>query len=346
MYKRQTLPISDGEAVGFLLQGSFPNFNDDHTLMMTLNAIDAFNQPSNEISQTFVTTGAQSNGTDFLSLSPELPILVLHDPPTDGGAAFWESETEYNFTSTTFLNRSEGGGAYTALQAGGEFENGVSIFGITFSSETEAFVTGEVDFSTAINNNSSTSTSVSTRVNQAISTSDDESLIGDDADVVMTMISAKTFSESDILAQDGCELETFTDFAISRDSVAALSLRTIRDIKEIIIPDLESAIELEDDEGVRNGLKFSIQQWRDIITSNEEEKRRAFIDNPSDSLMHIAIGSGVNFESSISRDSTYSSSFEYFQEVDMQTAVGARLIVAGNGGEGNVFVQTLSLIHI
>ena len=335
-----TLPISDGEAVGFLLQGSFPNFNDDHTLMMTLNAIDAFNQPSNEISQTFVTTGAQSNGTDFLSLSPELPILVLHDPPTDGGAAFWESETEYNFTSTTFLNRSEGGGAYTALQAGGEFENGVSIFGITFSSETEAFVTGEVDFSTAINNNSSTSTSVSTRVNQAISTSDDESLIGDDADVVMTMISAKTFSESDILAQDGCELETFTDFAISRDSVAALSLRTIRDIKEIIIPDLESAIELEDDEGVRNGLKFSIQQWRDIITSNEEEKRRAFIDNPSDSLMHIAIGSGVNFESSISRDSTYSSSFEYFQEVDMQTAVGARLIVAGNGGEGNVFVQT------
>ena len=333
------LPISDGEAMGFLLQGGLPNFNPDHTLTMTLNAIDAFNQPSNEINQTFVTTGAQSNGTDFISLSPEIPILVLHDPPTDAGFAFWETETEINFTSTTFLNRSIGGGAYAAINVGAAFSNGLSVLGITFSIGTEAIATGETSVSGVTNTNSSTSFSHTTRINNRVSTSADESRIGDDADVVMTMISAQTFSESDILAQEGCELTTTTDFAISSDSIAALSLRTMRDIEEVIIPDLEEIAANEDDEGVRNGLEFSIEQWRGIIASNEEEKRRAFIDNPSDSVMHIAIGSGVNFETSISRDTTYSSSFEYVSEIDMSAAVGGRLLIGGMGGEGNVFVE-------
>jgi hypothetical protein len=331
------LPISNGKAEGFLLKGGFPNFNTPFTMNMSINARDALNQNAELGNQEFITIGSQSKGTDFVSLSPELPFLVLHDPPTDQGAAFWESSSDVSTTSTTFVNHSEGGGASTALHVGAKFKTGVSVFGVFFAIITEAVAITEGSLSAIHTTNSSLSSNITTTITEKISTSARELFIGNDADIVMTMIMSKTFSESDILEKEGCAIVKTTDFATSKDSISAISYRTIKDIRDEIIPDLDTIMANEPDPEKTKGFEFSIKQWKDIIAANEEEKRRTFVDNPSDSLRHIAIGSGVDLDYSRGSVTSYSTSFEYIMEIDEELAVGAKVLTAGNCAEGKVF---------
>ena len=336
----RTLPeltISNGKAKDFLLKGGLPVFTAPYTMAMTISAQDMLNQNSEPITESFVTVGSKSKGTDFLSLSPELPFMILHDPPTDAGTAFWENSRSFSTTSTTYVNHSEGGGAFTKLQVGAKFETGINLFGIHFAIEGEFAALADFDLSAIHTTNSSESTNITTTINKKIETDPSEDFIGDDADIVMTMILAKTFAESDILSQEGCEIKLSTDFAISKDSITATSYRTIRDIKEIIIPDLETVKMNTSDPLEAKAFDFSIQQWRDIIAANEEEKRKAFIDNPSDSIKHIAVGSGVTSSFSEGRETSYSSSFEYYMEVAEEFAVGSKIEVGGSGAENRVY---------
>ena len=333
------LEIIEGEVQGFQVTGAFPNFISPYTIVASFSAEAPSGLGSDQIDQTIFTKGAKKNGTDFISVSPELPSLILHDPPTDYGFSFIEQGSTINTTSSTFAESSKGGGAYTNLKYGVEFEAGVDVFGVTFAQKYEIFATAEVDISAAYTTSSSESLSHIISANTRIKTdgSGDPKYIGEDGDVVVTMVMNRTFSEALELGLEGCIPKLDTIIAISKDSVQSMAIRTIWDIKNVIIPDLEDAKVSANTEEEINNLNAQISSWNNLVQSNQENIAYQIKETKADSVERISIGAGVEKDYYLHVDSVYSSTFEYIMEVDEEVAVGARLILAGNGGDGKVY---------
>ncbi len=330
------LTIVEGVPQGFQVVGAFPNF-ETFTIEASFSAKAPSGLQSDQVDQTILTEGAKKNGVDFISVSPELPVLILHDPPTDGGYAFIEQGTTINTTSSTFAESSNGGGLYTNLRYGVEFDAGVDVFGITFSNKYEIFGTAEADVSSSYTNSSTESITQTLSINKRISTSDQDRFIGEDGDVVVTTVINKTFADALELKLDGCEPIVKQIKAISKDSVQSIALRTIWDIKNVIIPDLERLKDLSTSEKDINNYGTQIAAWREIIKNNQENVAHQIEEMKADSIERISIGAGVEYDYEMETDSVYSSTFEYYMEVDEEVALGARLILAGNGGDGKVY---------
>lgn len=70
-----------------------PNVAAPYYRSLTVQYTDAFGQPATLLSRNVVVTGVQAGTATFTTVSPRIPLLVLHDPPGDNSFSFWNRET-------------------------------------------------------------------------------------------------------------------------------------------------------------------------------------------------------------------------------------------------------------
>jgi hypothetical protein len=166
------ISITDGFINSISVQYNIPGSNP-----LNISNNDAFKADG------IVKGGASTGGVAFATIAPEVPDIILRDPP--GSNSFASIETGTTITYTEEHNDSDSGsngaGLYESIGPTFSF----AVGGLSFFTDTETSVVADVDrsFSKSTTTTQQNVTTNSYTFNQTISTSDDKDFVGSDGDL-------------------------------------------------------------------------------------------------------------------------------------------------------------------
>lgn len=276
-------------------------------------------------------TGAFDLAPTITSRSPEIPSLVLHDPPGDNSYAWVEQGSSYRYFENTSSEITGSAGTVTDLTLGtsSRWIFGKSNFGINWKLEWNA---GRNNFDNTNYENTLTFT-------ESFSTSSDPLFTGYDGDVYIGKTTNQLFSIAKVLTYDEvstCKAEVEDQGKILPIEIASTFVYTEKHIKNVLLPQIQyledilraqalnTPSQTEREELIAEADSFGIDQlnWSRILlevdTARDEDA--VFVEN-------ITFSAGADYEKVVSSDTTNGSSFVYTDFVDIATALIAKLEV-------------------
>lgn len=325
-----TIPVKDGIATYQLRPGT-PNLTADYKKSITIAARDTFDQTSDPFQTSVIVTGSRAREQTFTTVTPEIPLMILRDPPGDGSYSYVEhSKTIELATSFSTL---KGGSVSTWREAklGTQFEAGF----LGFSSETEIWgsIGGSLEVGATSNTTEEAILSIST--SERFSTSGEEDVVGDDGNVYVGAAMNLLYSNSDIIEFDEatCQVVPSVDFIVKNNGFATKYVYTEQYIRETLISQLET---IAANTTVVDSVKFYLDQikvWEQTLQRSEQLKKDAIFDR------NQSFSANVEYESSTEQVSSSSLNIEFLAEINTEVAIAAGFEIAGSGVEGGVAVN-------
>ncbi|QVY64267.1 LamG-like jellyroll fold domain-containing protein [Polaribacter sp. Q13] len=272
-----------------------------------LNPIGVLNSDDLK-SEGIVIGGRAAEGTTFSTVAPEVPDIILRDPPGSNSFASIEKGTSISFERSNGNSSSDtnGGGFYASV--GPTF---TSVAGSPFFSlETEISVVADVEanFSKTQEINRDGSTTETYEFTETISTSDDPEYVGADGDLYIgnaknvyyglfnNMFVTKeipTLPDNSVVPHiiinskdkddnpTNLYVSSKKDFFIAEQPSATFFMYSQKHILEKLIPDLQDLANISPEvitattpEGTqtRNFYIKQIELWKKIVQDNERDK--------------------------------------------------------------------------
>ena len=318
----RTITFTGGE-YEYTMTGGRPNLSGagdfPYQKKIEITATDEFERIATD-QEWIYSFGSRPRQMDFTTTAPQVPLLIIHDPPGDGSYAFLEQGNEL-CTSVSFSRESIGEvSAYATVMLGPD---------LTFSAGLGVEVGYEIDATLDFTASSSFSMSRETGSEQEYcfsttelwATNDEETgLIGEMSDIFIGGALNLRFGIIDILAydEDNCEIAQTQDITIAPGDFATKYMFTKAHIVNNVIPQLELIGEFDD-----------IAQWNNILTQNDQNIASAA--PMSDETLTLAAGVSYDWSQTTSSSSTTSSSFSI--DVSSELEMIAGIEVAGVGIE-------------
>jgi hypothetical protein len=270
--KDTTLIINDG-FVNFNVIPGEPTTSGDYSKQFNLDFDDKYGRPGGNASKNDVTPvilGSKIYGNDFVTTSPELPFLILRDPPGSQSYSFREANTVTEIATSFSTKRTNAKDVWIDVKLGAKFEAGL---GVSYESAFWGNIKGS--FAVTSTNSSSTEAITSFSNSQYYSTSS-AGIPGDQGDVYYggainflqaAVIEIKfedcgfTSSKNLIIAPDGFETEyAYTEYQITTDVMP--DLETLRD---------QPSTSANDKRKWQNQINI----WQDVLDYNTKLKAEA-----------------------------------------------------------------------
>ncbi len=290
-----------------------PNLVPPH--LKTLTVLAMADGEDNTTTTSAVVLGKRPRNINFASTTPEIPILILRDPPGDASSAFIEKgKTVCNGWSINAASSVAGTDETTvAIGLETEIATGIGVektFKVDVTNSSTFGVTGTVA--------SSVTESMETCVtaNELISTSDGDGIIGDDADVYMGGALNLLFGITDDLRFDSlaCNYYRDTGVVVFPEKFLTTFIYTDDQIRNVVIPNLDGI-----------GDTTSANAWRNILALNEDLKEKAAFER------NFSFDAGVVYENSTTTETTKSQAIGIAVEVSNTIAEELGLEVDGIG---------------
>ena len=274
--------------------------------------------------------GVVSGEPDFVSGTPEIPSLILHDPPGDQSYAFVEQGTSVtNFTQISVLTGGAGG-----LYADVKFGAGGEGFGYT--AKAGAAISLEV----VAGRNDLNQDGFFTTVNflENFSTSSLENFTGADGDVYIGSALNQTFALSKELAFASCAVDIDTILEVGLDGFATTFIYTEKHIRDGLLPNLARLMDVvaqrnplkEEDILLYNRYRADSLSWAAILEKNllnREQTTEAFYEEGN-----ISISAGAELSRSYTSTSGVNTNYTYDVFVDTETRAGVEAELSSVGG--------------
>lgn len=246
-----------------------------------------------------IITGIRNKENTFTSKLPNIPMLVLRDPPGDGSSAYFE-EGETTCQTTEFsLETEDGVGIGGDLFLGGNVEVAIGLGVATIQNAGPIFDIGlDGEFRWNMVTDSSWQTCFTTH--ERISTSDDDLLVGAASDIFMGTATNIIFGFADVVYFDPltCMGADSVVLNIEADSDFESTFIYSRfQIDNYLIPNLTTAAEQEVDSTLKAEYEASILSWINILAKSDSTVLEA------DYEENISFSAGVEYESSMTSDS-------------------------------------------
>ncbi|MEF3695272.1 MAG: LamG-like jellyroll fold domain-containing protein [Candidatus Cloacimonadota bacterium] len=129
-----------------------------------------------------LTEGASPRGSTYSSTSPEIPILILHDPPGDGSYASFDQSSSHSYAMSFSYSDSEGSSAQAKVSLGLDVTFNT---GIMFSVQTNLDVVADLGYGYTTSSTLVSDTTMTTTLttSEAYQTSSQDMLIGQASDL-------------------------------------------------------------------------------------------------------------------------------------------------------------------
>jgi type IX secretion system substrate protein/fibronectin type III domain protein len=323
------IPIIGGYAIyqidaGEPLVVSNPLFHDHEKLLYIIPEVDLLE--AEPVEYWILVTGVKSNTPSFVTRTPEIPMVVLHDPPGDNSYSFIEQGTSLTHFLTTEVLTGGEGGIYVNLMRGITVKTAYSENAIGINFKLNA-VKGYDSF-----NRDGLFTTIT--FNERFSTSQLENLTGNDGDVFI----GAAFNEEYSLAQqltfdtDSCKSDIDIVPALSSSDFATTFVYTEKHIRNTLLPTLgllkENILDgmpfetlSDEDQAQVNNLIADSLLWEEIL-----EKNRMDRDSLAVFRENISFSSGAQFAREYSTDTMRMTSFQYNHYFNADFALGAKII--------------------
>lgn len=315
-------------SIDYNLKAGAPNIIYPHLKSISISVADIYGQ-SIDTALTALVTGGRPREQNFLTTSPELPLLILRDPPGDSSFSFWEKDSTSE-TATRFYNSdATSQNAWAKVRIGLKF--GVEIVGL----ETETAFWGDNQGSHMVESTNTTANEVilSMTTNERLETSSHPDFIGREGDIFVA--SALTFayaiSDEVIFDETTCEAVQSKSLVMAKEGEETTIYYTEKAIRESVIPDLRDSIFSASSEGKALFFKTQVEVWEQLLQYNEDLKLEAdLVEGP------IAISGGLSKTYSKTNTSTQSSTIEFSMEINNEIASELGFEIAGSGVSGGL----------
>ncbi len=270
-------------------------------------------------------TGVKTQAPSFITQSPDMPMLILHDPPGDNSYSFVEKGSEFKSFETHEMLIGGEAGVFADLLIGAKILTPFSSTGfgtlIRFSA-----VAGRDNF-----NRNGIETTIS--FNESFSTSDLDNLTGNVGDVYIGASFNQVFAFGDELTYDKntCVADVDVIPTIDVNGFATTFVYTEHHIKNTLIPklgELRAAVigdrdttQLSEDEKIQaNQLLYDSLHWENVIAQNTTNRDTAAVFQEN-----ISFNAGAVYSKEYTSSTTTSTSFEYNTFVNIDFAAGIKI---------------------
>ncbi|MFY0605457.1 MAG: T9SS type A sorting domain-containing protein [Cyclobacteriaceae bacterium] len=310
---RDTVDISGGYGV-YSFKAGVPNLADPYNKTISVTGKDTNGAEATGFGSVIV-LGYKTLTSTFETTTPQLPLIILRDPPGDGSYAYLEQNQEVcNTASFNYTKTNETGTEFTA-HMGPDITLSTGFF---ISKETEIDVTLDMSIGGSSVNSFGTELEYETCLtsSEVFKTTDNDLLSDGEGDVFVGggfNVLVGTNRVVDINTTT-CQLELNDVVMILPTGFATTYIYNEKFIESNVIPGLE---EIDDNQ--------SAQQWKSILAYNESLKSAAqFKEN-------ISFSAGLEYEQSISSSESSASSMQVSDAFSTEVALGTGITVDGIG---------------
>ena len=292
------------------------------TLQVTAEAHDELTS----VTLSAAVLGRRPRVSTFASTSPEIPTLILRDPPGDASSAFMEKGETTCQTWAYSASYNEGLGGSANLSLGADL---TTSLGLGAEVELEINATANVGTSTTTSYTNLTTNEAQTCITttEVISTGDNDVLVGSNlgGDVYMGGAINYIFGITDELKLDSANCGLFLDkgLFVFPNGFGTTFVYTEHHILNVVIPNL-----------ILIGDNTSAQRWQEIVNLNTQLKSNAVFSK------NISFDAGVVYEQSETTEATKTLTQEWTVDFSDEFITEFGLEVNGIGLSGGI---TMSL---
>jgi hypothetical protein len=293
----------------YVFKAGLPNTSDDFTRNIEIKyRVDGKDYDARNYNKKGIILGGESDGSQtFVTKAPDVPDIILRDPPGSNSFASIEKGQSISLTQEGSWDVGQSSDVKLELKLGLGFEAGGGMVGPII--KTESISNVAIGLSLAAESSNGRNITKTYTFNKTISTSDDPEYVGSDGDLYIG--NSKNYlygsfdnvqvSKEQIGTDPSLVLTNATGVSIhiskqkgfslieeSKDST--LFIYSQKHILETLIPELESIIQaiengilVENEGGVlsKSHYQEQVQSWKKVIQDNEWSKYWALYDRNS-----------------------------------------------------------------
>lgn len=283
-------------------------------------------------SQQVLVQGNRPRSATFVSVSPEIPFLILRDPPGDASSSFLSKGTTYK--SAFRLSFKQAGSLNLWAQA--KFGTKV-LLGQFALTEVKAFATIKNSLEIGASLSELTELALSVTTNEKFSTSGNPNITGEEGDVFAGGSLNLIYALTDVIDYDpdACEVNKSVSLIMAPDGFKTTFIYTEQHIRKVLIPQLEQIRDLYvgvDADSVEI-YQNQVQAWQQILDMNKKLKNEAtFVENRS-------FSAGAPYTSSQTVTTSQTTTIAFNMYIKQTIALAAGLEIGGTGASGGATVS-------
>ncbi|MBL0358067.1 MAG: hypothetical protein IPP72_14900 [Chitinophagaceae bacterium] len=311
------------------LTGGTPNIVPPYYKTLNIQFSDRFGRQATPINRNVVVTGLKSNIGTFTTVSPQIPLMVLHDPPGDNSFSFWETSQTNETAMRFYAADDKSASLWAEVKVGTEVTTGLAV-----STQTSVWGTINGSVGVAARNTTSSETILTTTTTSNFSTSNNPSVNGSSGDVFIgTALNLKYAIATELTYTPPCQVSSRQKLMIANTGFGTQYIYSESYITNTHIPGLRLIRDLSTDSAERRKYDTQISIWEQVLANNEENKRRAIFDKN-----YSFDGNAGAYSSTTTTTSTKSSTIEFALELEAAVAASLGFEAAGSGVSGGVNV--------
>ena len=333
------IPISKGN-VNFQLYARDPNIVAPYTKGLTILAKDFVNTAGADSTIRVIVTGERPREFEIATVSPEIPLLVVHDPPGDQSYAYVKQNETFETTLRTYKKETDSNGKWGKVKIGhaASFSTGM-LFTVGFDVEAWGTIEGNHDVTERSNSLEESTITLSTNTEYATNLAQDgvSELIYDEGDIFIGGAYNMKYALTDVIRfnETTCEVEEDVDFALDADPMVTTFIKTTRGI-ENTINQLKSNIINNPDSA--NYWQNQVNVWEETIAANRERKEMA-VKNQALYKGNYSTDGAIQFRKEVTSTTASTNSVEIWLEIDEGTSKEMKIEAAGKGVNGGTYHQ-------
>jgi len=286
--------------------------------------------------QSVIVEGNRPREQTFTTVSPQLPMLILRDPPGDDSYSFKEQSVQTCYAAGFSLLNDASVGVFTKIKAGTKFET--EIFGISFETKVWGEIGASIDVGARLLNQNDREICL-TQTNE-YATSGNEEVTGTSGDVFVGSAMNIVYALTDVLEVDetasACVIDVSQDIIYDNAGFATQYHYTESHIRNTIIPDLEINRDLATNDDDRQNFEDQIEVWNNTLALNEDLKERAVTMGEDFNLSFSANAPRTEFTE---WEVTDKESIEFNLYIESEVARESGIEIGGVGASGGVRVR-------
>ncbi len=294
------VPMSGGQLVYRFTVGD-PNPSPPYIKTLQILGTSMSGQTSSLTVQGIV-TGIRNKENTFTTLLPEMPSVILRDPPGDGSSSFLEKNTKYCKTYHTSFDYQVGGGGGIEFHLGGNVEVAIGVGVATIMNAGPIFDIG-AEFQVTYQKITDSTFQTCMAVTEKLSTSDGDQVVGGDhgADIYMGeainliigLADQVTFNDTT------CTPSVKTVVNIDPDTFSTVFMYSEFHIMNNVMRYLNLIANDPASDSIQAARAVeSLTRWQDILDRNAGLKQKAKL------VRNISFDAGATYEYAESSDTT------------------------------------------
>lgn len=322
------LPNDTGVVVK--MAGGTPNIILPYNKTLSVIYTDSYNR-SATFAKTVVVTGVKADAATFTTVSPQIPLLVLHDPPGDNSYSYQEQNQSTETALRLYSAKANNTNAWIEAKIGTEFSAGIGV-----SVETSIWGSIKGDVTVGSTNTTSNETILNTTTTQRFSTSSDPSVVGNDGDLIVGTALNLIYAMSTEIKVDGCAIASNRKLIVANNGFATQYIYTTGFIQSNIIPALQQLANSNGNSTPAQKASYQnqISVWQQVLSNNEGNKSTAAFDK------NISFdGAAGAFENSTSTSVSKNNTIEFSMNIDATVAAELGFDIGGSGASGGISVN-------